>query len=213
MTELKNNDFANVMFERHSVRRYDPSVKIPREELEEMLQQATCAPSACNLQSWHFVIVDTPEAKAKVKQSVMDFNYPQVDTASATIFIVGDTQSHLVYRDVWNKVYEDGKISKERLDQILNTFLPPYEHADRSFLTLDATIDCSVVGMQLLLLARAHGYEANPWSGVDFKTIITTLGLDATRYVPVMAISMGKPAERPLKTERYAAKSLTEYLQ
>lgn len=210
--DFKNNDLSKVMFERHSVRRFDTSVKIPREELETMIKEATTAPSACNLQSWHFVVIDTPEAKERVKKSVLKFNYPQLDSSAATIFIVGDTQSHLVYRDVWNKVREAGKITQERLDQILNTFLPLYEHADQSFLTLDATMDCAVAGMQLLLLARAHGYEANPWSGVDFKTIISTLGLDPKRYVPVMAVSIGKSAEQPLKTERYDVKQLTEYL-
>lgn len=209
---ITNNDFKDVMFNRHSVRQFDPTVKIDREELQAMIKEATTAPSACNLQSWHFTVVDTPDAKERVKKAVMKFNYPQVDTASAIIFITGDTQSHLVYRDVWNKVYEQGRIDKKRLDEILNTFLPLYEKATPEFLTLDATMDSAMLGMQLLLIARAHGYEANPFSGVDFKTIVATLGLDPKRFVPVMGIAIGKPAETPLKTDRYDSKTLTEFL-
>ncbi|WP_225418428.1 nitroreductase family protein [Lacticaseibacillus daqingensis] len=211
---VTNNDFSQVMFDRHSVRRFDPSVTIPRAELQAMIASATTAPSACNLQSWHFVVIDTPEAKAKFKQAAMAFNYPQVDTASAIVFIAGDTHSHLVYRDVWQKVYEAGKISKEKLDQIFNTFLPLYEHAGRDFLTLDATIDGAMVGMQLLLVARAHGYEANPFSGYDFKTVLPAVGLDPARFVPVMAIAIGRPAaDVPvLKTQRYDSQTLTEFL-
>ncbi|WP_125604700.1 nitroreductase family protein [Lapidilactobacillus bayanensis] len=214
MAQLVNNDFADVMLNRHSVRKFDPSVKISRDELQEMIAQATTAPSACNLQSWHFVVIDTPEGKEQLKKSAMKFNYPQIDTSSAIIFVAGDTQSHKVYRDVWTKVYEAGKIDKAKLDSIFNTFLPLYENASPEFLTLDATIDGSMVGMQLLLAARAHGYEANAWSGYDFKTIISTLGLDEKRFVPVMAIAIGKPAtgEKILKTDRYDAKTLTEFL-
>ena len=200
--KLTNNDFADVMFDRHSVRVFDPSVKISRDELQEMIKEATTAPSACNLQSWHFVIIDTPEGKEKLKKSAMKFNYPQINSSSAIIFIAGDTQSHEVYRDVWTKVYEDGKISKEKLDQIFNTFLP----------LLDATIDGAMVGMQLLLTARAHGFDANPWSGYDFKTIIPTLGLDPKRFVPVMAVAIGKAAEKPIHTDRYDVKQLIDYL-
>ncbi|MFC6180767.1 nitroreductase family protein [Lactiplantibacillus daowaiensis] len=209
---MVNNDFSDVVFNRHSVRQFDPSVKISRDEIQEMIAEAAKAPSACNLQSWHFVVIDTPEAKATFKKAVMSFNYPQVDSASAIVFIAGDTQSHLVYRDVWNKVYQDGNITKERLDQILGTFLPLYEQASPEFLQLDATMDCSIVGMQLLLMARAHGYDANAFSGIDFEHMIPTLGLDPKRYVPVMGIAIGKANEAPLHTERYAAKTQTEFL-
>ncbi|MCP8857486.1 nitroreductase family protein [Latilactobacillus fuchuensis] len=213
MSELINNDFSKIMFDRHSVRQFDPSIKIPRDELQTMIEQAATAPSACNLQSWHFVVIDTPEGKSKLKEAAMKFNYPQIDSSSAVIFLAGDTKSHEVYRDVWQKGYAAGKIDKAKLDTILNTFLPLYEKATPEFLTLDATIDCSMVGMQLLLIARAHGYEANPWSGFNFKTIIPTLGLDEKRFVPVMAISLGKPAtDQPvLKTDRYNTPMLTEF--
>ncbi|CAM3161207.1 nitroreductase family protein [Lactiplantibacillus plajomi] len=210
--KLVNNDFSDIVFNRHSVRKFDPSVKISRDELQTMIAEATTAPSACNLQSWHFVVIDTPEAKEKFKKAVMKFNYPQVDSASAIVFIAGDTQSHLVYRDVWNKVYKAGNITKERLDQILGTFLPLYENATPDFLRLDATIDCSIVGMQLLLMARAHGYDANAFSGIDFEHMIPTLGLDPKRYVPIMGVAIGKADEEPLHTTRYDAKTQTEFL-
>lgn len=207
-----NNDFSDVMFNRHSVRAFDPSVKIDRDELTTMLGEAAKAPSACNLQSWHFVVIDTPEAKEKFKKAVMKFNYPQVDSASAIVFIAGDTQSHLVYRDVWQQVYKAGNITKERLDQILGTFLPLYENATPEFLKFDATMDCSIVGAQLLLVARAHGYDANAFSGIDFEHMIPTLGLDPKRYVPIMAVAIGKQAQEPLHTTRYDVKTQTEFL-
>ncbi|KRM07140.1 nitroreductase [Liquorilactobacillus ghanensis DSM 18630] len=210
--ELANNNFSDVIFNRHSVRLFDPQVKIYRDELQEMIAQATTAPSACNLQSWHFVVIDTPEAKEKFKKAVLKFNYPQVNTASAIIFVVGDTQSHTVYREVWQKVYDDHKITKEKLDQIFGTFLPMYENATPEFLQLDATIDGSIVAMQLLLLARAHGYDANAFSGVDFKAIISTLRLDPKRYIPIMGVAIGKAAEKPLETTRYDSKTQVDFL-
>ena len=46
---LVNNDLADVMFNRHSVRQFDPNVKIGRDELQKMIAEAATAPSACNL--------------------------------------------------------------------------------------------------------------------------------------------------------------------
>ncbi|MCD2256141.1 nitroreductase family protein [Agrilactobacillus fermenti] len=207
-----NNKFDDVMFGRKSVRNFDETKSIDRSELQEMIAEATTAPSACNLQSWHFVVVNTPTGKAKVHEAALKFNYPQLETAPATIFIFGDTASHEVYREVWTKARDAGKISQEKLDQIFNTFLPMYEHADQEFLKFDATIDCAMVAMQLLLIARAHGYEAVPWAGYDGGKLLTALGLDAKRYVPVMAVSIGNAAEQPIDTDRYDAAALTEFV-
>ncbi|VDG20203.1 nitroreductase family protein [Lactiplantibacillus mudanjiangensis] len=210
--ELVNNDFKDVLFGRRSVRKFDPTVTIPAEELQAMIAEATSAPSACNLQSWHFVVANSEAGKAKAKSVLMPFNYPQIDTCSAMIFVLGDTQSHTVYRDVWNKACEEGKITPEKRDEIFSSFLPMYEKGSREFLIGDATIDSSMVAMQLLLVARAHGYAANPIAGYAADKVATTFGLDAERYVPVMAIALGKAAETPIESDRYDAKTLTDFI-
>ena len=60
---IVNNDFHEILTGRHSVRRFDPSVKISRDEMKEMLVETITAPSACNLQAWKFVVVDTDEGR------------------------------------------------------------------------------------------------------------------------------------------------------
>ena len=80
---LVNNDFHKILTERHSVRRFDKSIKIDREEMKEMLEETITAPSACNLQAWKFVVVDTEEGREKLHQYFMKFNFPQIDDSSA----------------------------------------------------------------------------------------------------------------------------------
>lgn len=48
---IVNNDFHKILTKRHSVRRFDPSIKISHEEMNEMLEETITAPSACNLQA------------------------------------------------------------------------------------------------------------------------------------------------------------------
>ncbi|EOA3459331.1 nitroreductase family protein [Enterococcus hirae] len=47
--ELVNNDFSSVVFGRKSVRVYDETVKISHEEMLEMIQETTTAPSSVNM--------------------------------------------------------------------------------------------------------------------------------------------------------------------
>ncbi len=211
-TKLVNDQFSDVLLNRKSVRKFDPSIKISRDEIKEMIKEATSAPSACNLQSWYFAVLDQPEAKNKVRSEIMKFNLKQFDSASAVIFLLGDTKSHEKYRDLWNRALADGKITEEKRDEIFKTFLPLYENASRSFLEKDATVDVSMAAMQLLLCARAHGYEANVFAGYNADTIVKTLGLDDSRYVPVVAIAIGKAAEKPIESDRYPVDELIKFV-
>ncbi len=45
---FKNNDFSDITFGRKSVRLYDENYKISHEEMLEMIQEATAAPSSVN---------------------------------------------------------------------------------------------------------------------------------------------------------------------
>lgn len=47
-TELKTNDFMDIMKGRRSIRNYDPAVKISKEEMTQILEEATTAPSSVN---------------------------------------------------------------------------------------------------------------------------------------------------------------------
>ena len=47
--------------------------------MKEMLEETITAPSACNLQAWKFVVVDTEEGREKLHQYFMKFNFPQID--------------------------------------------------------------------------------------------------------------------------------------
>ena len=51
---MKNNDFEDVVLNRKSVKVFDEQVKIPRSEMDEMIQKATKAPSSVNMQPWRF---------------------------------------------------------------------------------------------------------------------------------------------------------------
>ena len=52
---------------RRSIRKYK-SDPIPRETLEEILAAACCAPSAVNMQHWHFVVIQSPDRMAEFRE-------------------------------------------------------------------------------------------------------------------------------------------------
>lgn len=59
-------DFVDFVKTRQSDRAFDPARPVEKEKLERIIEAVHMAPSACNAQPWHLVIVDDPELKNKV---------------------------------------------------------------------------------------------------------------------------------------------------
>lgn len=76
MTNFVNNNFADILLNRHSVRHFDSAVKISRGEMAQMIDETRTAPSACNLQPWYFLVIDSEEGKEKLRTFFMRFNTP-----------------------------------------------------------------------------------------------------------------------------------------
>ena len=211
---LVNNDFHKILTERHSVRRFDKSIKIDREEMKEMLEETITAPSACNLQAWIFVVVDTEEGREKLHQYFMKFNFPQIDDSSAVVLFFGNTLAYKKYSQLWHSMYEEKKVTKEAMEAALNTFMPLYEKAPQQMLVADSMVDTSLAAMQFMLIAREHGYETNAMAGYDAGKAAEAMGLDPKQYVPVMAIAIGKhdpKAEAEITTTRYSLDELVDF--
>lgn len=58
--------FLDLVKKRQSDRAFDPTHPIEPEKLERILEAGRLAPSACNAQPWHFVVIDDPVLKNKV---------------------------------------------------------------------------------------------------------------------------------------------------
>ncbi len=59
-------DFLEFVSTRQSVRAYDTGRPVEKEKIERIVEAARLAPSACNAQPWHIIVVDEAELKNKV---------------------------------------------------------------------------------------------------------------------------------------------------
>jgi nitroreductase len=60
-------DFYDLIRSRESIRNYDPDRPVPKDIIEKILEAGRLAPSACNLQPWKFLIIESPEMLQKVR--------------------------------------------------------------------------------------------------------------------------------------------------
>lgn len=206
----KNNDFSDITYNRKSVRVYDQKVKISREEMLEMIQESTTAPSSVNMQPWRFVVVESEEEKAKLRPLIR-FNKKQNDTSAAMVLIFGDMKCYKYGEEIYNRAVAEGKMSPEVRDEQLAAIIPYYKNFTRQEMNDVIKIDSSLVAMQFMLVARSHGYDTNPIGGFETDQLAEAYGLNKDRYVPVMIVSVGKAEEAGYNSIRLEADRFTTF--
>ena len=206
----KVQDFMEVIKSRRSVRYYDSSVKISREEMTEMLEEATLAPSSVNMQPWRFVVIESPEAKAKLLP-LAKFNGNQVQTSSAVVAVFGDLRFTDYAHEIFDKAVELGYMPRDVKEQQLAAYLPLFDAMPVEMKRDSVLIDAGLVSMQFMLVARAHGYDTNPIGGYEKDKIAEAFGLDPERNVPVMLISIGKAEKAGHSSARLNVERTTEW--
>ncbi|MFJ7307470.1 nitroreductase family protein [Peribacillus frigoritolerans] len=193
-TAQLTNDFKEIVTGRRSIKNYDKSVKISREEMEKILTLATLAPSSVNMQPWRFLVIDSPEGKATLAP-LARFNQNQVETSSAVIAVFGDMNNFENAEEIYGKAVDLGLMPLEVKENILASFAGYFEKITSEEMKEVVLVDGGLVSMQLMLAARAYGYDTNPIGGYEKDQIAEAFGLDKDRYVPVMLISIGKAAD------------------
>ena len=72
---------------RRSIRKYEKGFLIPQEHIEQLLEAAMMAPSACNRRPWEFVVVEQRDVLAQIMEI---HPYTQMlQTASLAIIVCG----------------------------------------------------------------------------------------------------------------------------
>ncbi|WP_337035484.1 nitroreductase family protein [Paenibacillus illinoisensis] len=206
----RTNDFDNIVLERRSVKTYNPEVKISREELSEILAKASRAPSAINMQPWRFLVIDSAEGKEKLAP-LASFNQTQVLTSSAVIAVFYDAENIAYMDEIFSKSVELGYMPQDIKEMQMQQAKPYYASMSPSELRDMNLIDSGLISMQLMLVARAHGYDTNPMAGYDKERIAEVFGLDKERFQPVMLISIGKAVKDGHPSYRLPVDTITTW--
>ncbi|MBD3918642.1 nitroreductase family protein [Paenibacillus sp. PR3] len=202
-TTVKSPDFQTVIRDRHSVRKYDPTFRISKDEMKQMLEEATLAPSSSNMQPWRFLVIDDQAKKEQLLP--IAFNQQQVVNASHIIAILADKESYRHAETIYSRAVESGFMDEETKTRMVERIVSEQSPYRKSDIAKDiGLVDAGLVSMQFMLVAKAHGYDTVPMGGFN-KAQFNELFAVPERYETVMLIAIGKAA-----VEAHASARLTQ---
>ena len=185
------SDFLDVLSERHATEQFDPTASITRSEIEDLVQEASQAPSTFNLQHWRFVAITDRQMRAQLSATTIQPNRQRIIDASVVFVIFGDLEAHRFLSEILEQSVKAGSLARETADLWLSTANQLYG-AQPQLAREEAVRSVSLAAMVLMLAARNRGFASCPIGFVpnQLREILRT----SDRYTPLMMIAVGSDA-------------------
>jgi nitroreductase len=219
------SSFYEAVESRRSVRAFLPEA-VPQEVLDRALDAALLAPSSSNLQPWRFIVLRSPEARAKGIQACLD----QAPATSAPLLValVARPWSWRRHRDELLRVlasrgpvrksqeayyrkliplfYTHGPLNllgwwKPAVSRLVSLIRPFPRLLTRTGVRLTAHKTTALAAATFMLALRAEGYDSCPMEGFDPHRAAKALGLARNEEVN-MFFAIGKRAEGGIWNDR-----------
>lgn len=204
--ETQTQDFTEVLTSRRSVRHYDPTFKISDEEIKEILELATKAPSSANTQSWRFLVVTDQELKNELLP--ISNNQQQVVDASAVVVILGDLEFYTKLGEINGAAVKAGYMTEEVAQRFTDHYTNLFPSIPKERVTEIIAFDAGLVAMQMMLVAKSKGYDTVPMGGYDRDKLKAFFEIP-DRYLPLLVLPIGKAVEPGRPTVRLPLDDIT----
>lgn len=202
------SQLEQVMKSRKSVRVYDPTYKIEKKDLEEILEIATSAPSSSNLQSWRFIVIQDQEIKKELRS--IGNNQAQIEDSSAIIAVLGDTEAYRNVEEIYKQNVSLGYMDQSIADRTINNTQNLYPNLPKHTLAQIASYDAGLISMQILLLAKERGYDSVVMGGFDKLAFAKRFELPENEF-PITLIAIGKAEEPAFNTSRLPIEKVAKF--
>lgn len=182
-------DTLQAIYQRRSIKGFDPNHKLTPEEEGKLLDAMIQAPTSFNIQHWRFVILRDPELREKIRKELGN-DQAQMTDASLLILFTADMKA-------WQKAPERyWQNAPKEVADLLVGWMGPF-HEGREWLQRDEAQRSIGMAMQTLMLgAKAMGYDSCPMIGFDIEKVAELIHLPADHVMGPM-VAIGKKVKEP----------------
>jgi nitroreductase len=183
------SDIANIIKSRISANSYDNERSLSDQQVAELIELATHAPTAFNLQNWKFLAVRSAEAKARLLP--LAWGQQKIVDAAVTFIVCGTLNPHETLPSALKPTLDAGIIDQAIYDMWVGAAEGMYKENPQ--LQRDEAIRSgSLAAMTLMLAAKGQGLVSTPMIGFDQSAVAKEFGLSDLE-IPVMLVTVGYP--------------------
>ncbi len=180
---------------RTSINHFQPNRPLQESDISLLVELATKAPTAYNMQNWHFIAVQSEEAKIQLKSAA--FGQQKIVDASIAFIICGKLEAHQQLSSALEHSVKANIIEQRVADAWVTQAMEAHEN--NNLLQRDEAIrSASLAAMSLLLAAQDMGFGSCPIGGFDAIEVSRQFALSENE-IPVLIVVVGYPKELNLR--------------
>lgn len=178
MNESKQATIRAIWDRRVSVRVYDTTRDIPRDDVEAILDAAWLSPSSVGLEGWRFLVLGRAQIEA-IRPALAPLAWgaqPQLETASHFVILLAETQARYDSPAIRASLLRRGLTSEEDLASRLTLYEAFQRHhmqiADNPRALADWTAKQTYIALaNMMTSATFLGIDSCPIEGFDYAAV------------------------------------------
>ncbi|RUM46282.1 MAG: NAD(P)H-dependent oxidoreductase [Hydrogenimonas sp.] len=201
--------FLKAMNDRYACKAFDPDRKIPKEDLEYILECGRLSPSSFGVEQWKFLVVQNQEMKDEIQK--VSWNQKQVGTCSDLVIILArkDVRSTDPYVQKQLKRYG---LPEDKYQKFLKLYADWVDGRDDEILELWSEKQAYIAAANMMTGAAFIGIDSCPIEGFDCEAVDKILGIDTTTFQTALILPFGYRADTPKEKKRLPLDEVVEYI-
>ena len=183
-------DTFDAIYQRRSVKHYDPQHRLTEDEITKLMEAAVLSPTSFNMQNWRFVLVTDAELRKELCAAA--FNQAQVTDASLLIVMTADL---LAWKKEPERYWRD---APEEVRSTMVNMMGPFHEGNEQIQRDEAIRSSGIAAQTIMLAAKAMGYDTSPMIGFEPDKVAGLINLPDDHMIAMLiAVGRGTKPARP----------------
>jgi nitroreductase/dihydropteridine reductase len=191
-----NHPIIDDLLGRHTTKKYDPTKKIPQEDLDVLFEAMRLSASSINSQPWKFIVIESDAAKERMHKTFahqFQYNQPHVfESSQIILFAYNPRYTRDDYAEVVDNGIENRRTKQAERESAFASFVFAELNTDEAGNTSNWTKAQTylALGNTLHTLARLK-IDSTPMEGIDIKLVNEEFKKELDGYQCDVALAIG----------------------
>lgn len=190
-------DILKVAQTRYTTKAYDPEKKIPQDTLNKLLEILQLTPSSVNIQPWHFFVIESDEAKARVAETMPgNFSYNATKVLESSHSVVFCTKTDISHEHLEALLKSDDAVGRFKDEETRTSQAALRAGYVKKKSIPDWLIRQTYIALgQFLLGVAAEGIDSTAMEGFDTEAFDQAFSLKEKGLQSLVVVSLGYRSE------------------
>ncbi len=187
----------NSLITRYACKKFDPNRKIPKNDLDFVLEAGRMAPSSFGMEPWRFLVIQDQKLKDRLRP--VCWNQAQISDCSALVVIISQIKK-VSDKEYYTKIFERRGLSQE----MTQAYIKRYEEYISKLPSLAEWVakQCYIAMDHMLIYSSLIGIYSCPIEGFEPKELDDILGLEGSKEQTTLLLPLGYCLQEAPKKRR-----------